>query len=59
MTRQEQLQQRIIELSGLIEAEQKGDNHKPYINDLKDSITACQKQLKKEIKNPSGVEMVN
>lgn len=50
--RSEMLQQRIIELSSLIEIEQKGDNCKTYIDDCKLSIEACQRQLKTEIKNP-------
>lgn len=58
MTHTQQLQKRIVELSSLIEAEKTGDNCQTFIDDCQLSIEAVQVQLKKSIKNPSGVEMV-
>ena len=54
-----ELETRIANLKKLIEEEQKGDNCKTYIEDLKDSIRACEAQMPHAKANPDGYQFVN
>lgn len=59
-TRAKQLQERIDDLNSLIGRESQSEKPSQiYIDDLKDSIAGCQRELKFYKKNPNGVEFVN